>query len=400
LKGLKTSIIKSLYFSSPQSTADVSKAIGKSIPNVTKVINNLIKEDLIIDKGLAASTGGRRAAQFILNDQLHPKLICIAIDQYYTQACVYNIHNKYIVEPKTIENKLSDPQQAYNRIINLTQEMIDAQEDNHYLIGITMPGFVNHRTGINDSYEEDNPLYNLKQNIEAHFQIPTFIENDSTAIAIAEQKFGLAKHTPHALVVNLNWGVGLGMIINSELFRGHSGYAGEFSHTPLSYKNDLCSCGKRGCLEVEGSLLSAMNHIKQELENGVQSSIKKDLSTDEIDFTHFLSAIHAGDQLGIEATKKIANVLGKGISTLIHILNPEKIIISGRGSSMGEILINYIQTSVFEFSIPRLSQNTQIQVSNIVNAQLLGTAVVVVAQAPWHHLLKASASNLHILSSN
>ncbi|MBE8713436.1 ROK family protein [Sphingobacterium hungaricum] len=385
MKKLEASIVKSLYFSSPQSTADLSKSLSKSVPNVTNVIYRLLEEEMIMENGLAPSTGGRRAAQFLLKKEKLPLLICLAIDQHFTQICVFDFRNNFIIPPRTIKNDLSEGKLAYERIVKIITEVNNKLGQAAYLIGITIPGFVNHTNGINDSYATTNPLYNLRQNIQNHFQVHTFIENDSTAIAIAEHKFGRALNSKHALVINLNWGVGLGMIINNQLFRGHSGYAGEFSHIPLSEQNDLCSCGKRGCIEVEASLLSAIKFIKRQLENGVQSSIKKNMQTGEIEFQDIISSIQSGDQLGIEATKKIAHILGKGIATLIHIMNPEKIVISGRGAQIGELLIPSLQSSVLEFSIPRLLQHTKIQISNIQNPQLLGTACVIIEQASWNN---------------
>src|SRR5690606_30701110 len=106
-------------------------------------------------------------------------------------------------------------------------------------------------------------------------KLPVQIENDSSVIAISELHFGAARGLKDVMVVNMGWGIGLGMIVNGRLFRGHNGYAGEFSHIPLSHTNKLCSCGKRGCLEVDASLLVAVENAKQAIAGGSASNLKK-----------------------------------------------------------------------------------------------------------------------------
>src|SRR5699024_2736024 len=93
---------------------------------------------------------------------------------------------------------------------------------------------------------------------------PTFIENDSSTIALAEIKYGRAVNEKNAMILNLSWGIGLGMILEGKLFRGNDGFAGEFSHIPLFKNGKLCSCGKTGCLETETSLSYMIRKAKAE----------------------------------------------------------------------------------------------------------------------------------------
>lgn len=383
MENLNLHIIKSLYFLSPQSIAELANSIGKSVPNITKAVNVLLQEDLIVDSGLAPSTGGRRAAQFELNKSVHPYLIAVAIDQYKTSITIFDVHNNQVVAPKEIENPLLDSENAFHNIVRLIDEITRELSHHSFLgIGITIPGFVEQKTGVNNSYSSKNPLYKLKDHIQTHFDLPVYIENDSSAIAIAEKKFGKAIKSKNALIINLNWGVGLGMIVNDQLFRGHSGYAGEFSHIPLSNNNKLCSCGKKGCIEVDASLLSAIEFVNEKIDSG-ETSILKRLTTSAMDSESLISAVQHGDQLAISAVQYIGHALGKGIATLIHIMNPEKIIIAGHGANFGNMLLLSIQSSVQEFSIPRLSKNTTIELSTLENSQLMGSASVLVEHAKW-----------------
>ncbi|MCY4778267.1 ROK family protein [Sphingobacterium sp. UT-1RO-CII-1] len=379
---LRTSIIKSLYFDKQQSIGALSRSIAKSVPSVTKVIQDLVAQKLILENGLNASTGGRRAMVYSLNPEKFGCIIALAIDQHLVSIAVLNLLDNLVKPIEKFDLNLTDAPDAYEKISSKLQEVISSISTQSILgIGITIPGFVDSNTGYNHSYNKDSLIYALRERIEKDYQINTYIENDSTAIAIAEHHYGSAKNCQNALVINLNWGVGLGMIIENQLFRGHSGVAGEFSHIPLADESKLCSCGKKGCLEVEASLLCAMDYIKEAVLSGERSSLettvknKKTLSINEM-----LLATQNGDQVTIKAFKRIAKMLGKGIATLIHIMNPEKVIISGNGSDFGTILLPEIQSAVQEFCIPRLAQHTAISISNLKNVQILASAAITIKQ--------------------
>ncbi|MGV6944482.1 ROK family transcriptional regulator [Sphingobacterium kyonggiense] len=382
MESLKLSILKSLYFTNPQSIADLSQSAGKSIPNTTSAINRLIEANLVEQDGLAPSTGGRRAAQFILNAKALPNIVSVAIDQFYCSVVVTNFNNVYQTAIKTQQITLKDSN-AFEQIVELIQSVIaEALNIPIYAVGLSMPGFVDSNLGKNYSYPIDSPFYNLQANLSKLIDLPVFIENDSSAIAIAEHHFGQAKLAKNVMVVNLNWGVGLGMIIDNELYRGHSGYAGEFSHIPLSNLNKLCSCGKVGCLEVEASLLAAVDMAKERLKEQAESQLSKPyqeqgyLTGDQL-----LTAANNGDQLAIECVSRIGYMLGKGISTLIHIINPEMVVISGRGAKAKDVLSPHINAAILEFTIHRLSKNVKIKFSKTEHIQLLGSTCICIARA-------------------
>lgn len=387
MESLKLSILRALYFSPNQSIAELSDWIGKSIPLITKAINELLVAELVISCGLRASTGGRRAMHFILNSDQLGCIIVMAMDQYATTITAVNLANQQLLPTKKITAHLWDDPNIYTKIRDSLTDVISACSASGILsIGITMPGFVDSKAGINNSFSPQSPLYNLRENIQSHFEIPTYLENDSDGIAIAEKNFGLIKDTTDSLVVNLNWGVGLGMIVDGKLFKGHSGFAGEFSHIPLANEDKLCSCGKKGCLEVSASLLCAIEYIVEAIQEGQRSSLEKTYHKHKnLTLEDVLEAYLKGDQVTIIAIRKIAYMLGKGIATLIHILNPETIVISGKGAIFGDVLLPQIQSSIQEYCIPRLAKCTTIQISEIKDIQLLASTCIAVQRMHWEN---------------
>lgn len=374
-------ILKNLYYRPMQPIAEIANTLSRSIPSVTKQLNGLLTKDIIVEKGYAASTGGRKAIQYMLNEDLPHIVISISIDQFYTSIASTNLRAEVLCAENNIPIDLKDPK-ASNLIIDGLAHFLSTHQINTQLvigIGISMPGFVNSETGLNESYNEYSPLYNIREQIEFKFNIPATIDNDSRCVARAEKKFGAAQASQHSLVINLNWGVGLGILINDDIFKGTSGFAGEFSHIPLSDTLTLCSCGKRGCLEVEASISAAIRNIQNDIKKGEYSIYEKLEGEHNNKIEALIEAVKIGDQVAINNTGKIGYLLGKGISTLIHILNPHKIIISGRGAEIGQILTPHIQVAINEYSIPKIAKETMLSISNLHKcAQQLGTTALVI----------------------
>jgi predicted NBD/HSP70 family sugar kinase len=373
-------IIKHLYFSNMLSCADLSDKIHKSLPVTTKMLGNLIEEGWVTETGFAASTGGRRAVMYSLKpDVLY--VVSVAMDQLITRIAILNMQNNQVTETAFFELPLPKNPQALSTLTEKIDEVISRSgisKNNIAGVGIGMPGFVDALNGLNYTFLEPEQG-TLTQYISSKIKLPVFIDNDSRLIALAELMFGLARGKKNAMVINVGWGVGLGMILNGELFRGNNGFAGEFSHIPLFLNNKLCSCGKSGCLETETSLLVVIEKANKGLKEG-KISLLKELSVDHAEqaFQDIIKAAGKGDKFAVEILSESGYNIGRGVAILIHLLNPELVILSGRGSSAGKIWQAPIQQALNEHCIPRLAINTEIQISSLgYQAEITGAAALV-----------------------
>jgi len=366
---------------------DLSKLTQKSLPSVTSSVNGLIKEGQLIEQGFAPSTGGRRAAMFLLNPNYKKYIVAVAMDQFITRLTIYDLSNRVILPPQLVNLDMSSANSAdlLIQFINkcITKSKIDSE--NLLGVGIGMPGFVNAEKGINYSFMATEDGISLQEYLSDKLNLPVFLDNDSSLIALAELHFGEAAGFKDVLVVNVGWGTGLGMIVNGNLYRGSSGYAGEFSHIPLSNSDKLCSCGKRGCLEVETSLLVMVNLAEQAVAHGeptIMTELFKDESKHHAD--HFLDAVVKQDSVAISILHNAASQIGKGLATLIHIMNPERIVLSGRGARAGKMLLPPIQQAVNKFCIPRVADQTTIVLSKLAEqAELLAAASLVIEHSKF-----------------
>ena len=378
---LKQRILKELYFDKVLSCADLSQRIKKSLPIVAKSINELISENYVTEVGQGPSSGGRRPVMYSLKP--HEKLIvAVAMDQLSTRIVIYDLMHNQLTEIRTIELKLEDNSKALPGLINLIDSYIGdsgLEKENIIGVGISMPGFVDVQKGINYSFL-DAGGQSLQKYIADKVGLPVYIDNDSCLIALAELKFGKARNKQNVMVINVAWGIGLGMILNGEIFRGHSGFAGEFSHIPTSNKGQLCSCGKRDCLETEASLVAVAKRAIEGIEQGRVSSLQQELHNNHTKLPGDLvmEAALKGDQFAIELLSEAGYAIGKGLAVLIHIINPSAIILSGRGALVGKLLSASIQQSLHKYAIPRLAESTELRISQLgSDAALIGSAALV-----------------------
>jgi len=377
---LKNIIIKRLYFDKALSCAELSEILDKSIPSISKAVNELIEEGFVVEQGYAPSSGGRRPLVYSLRQQAM-YILTVAMDQLSTRIQMVDLLNQPVADIAMAELKLLNNPHALSALIDQINDYISSTgipKDKIAGIGIGMPGFINATEGVNFTYL-DSGGQSLTQLITIKTGVPTYIENDSSLIALAEQKFGIAKARRDVMVINLGWGIGLGMIVNGEIYRGHNGFAGEFSHIPLSEDGALCTCGKRGCLEAEASMLVVAEKAIKGIKKGHISSLKNtDKDNSKMVGDSIMEAANNGDQFAIELLSDAGYKIGKALAILIHIMNPATIVLSGRGAVVGKILLAPIQQALNKYCIPRLVSSTELLISELgFSAELIGTAVLV-----------------------
>jgi predicted NBD/HSP70 family sugar kinase len=375
----KRNIIKHLYFSGQLSCAELSQLTDKSLPLTTKILNELIEEGSVKELGFALSTGGRRPQMYSLKSDLM-YVVAVAMDQLITRIAIVDMRNNLIGQVEKFELKLPNNENAAEQLQkNISQFIIQSGIPKSKIagIGIGMPGFVDVIKGVNHSFLKTSG--SLVTYIESQIGLPVLIDNDSSLIALAELRLGEAKNRQNVMVININWGVGLGMILKGELFRGYNGFAGEFSHIPLFTNNKMCSCGKSGCLETETSLLVVAEKAIEGLKKGKVSRLKNlDIENIEETAEAIMDAADKGDKFAVELFSEAGYNIGRGVAILIHLLNPELIVLSGRGAAVGKLWLAPIQQAINEHCIPKIAENTEIKISSLgVKAELIGAAALV-----------------------
>lgn len=210
-------------------------------------------------------------------------------------------------------------------------------------IGIGAPGISNPETGIlftspNLPGWHDVPIRDI---IEKQLGSQAFLINDANAAALGEFHFGAGKGTRNIIYITVSTGIGGGIIIDSRNYTGSIGTAGELGHMVIADNGPQCACGNKGCWETLASGTALAREARQRIHEGATTSILKyvDGESKNINAEAVHEAARAGDELANELIAGVAYYLGVGLANLINIFNPEKIIIGGGLSNIGDLLL-------------------------------------------------------------
>ena len=320
------------------SRVDISRNTGLSQSTVTGITAELIREGMLLEQESDKSAGGRRPVPLSLNPAgaytvgVHLSVDQITVVLMDLQAAILHAHTA----PLQTDN--FEIKQVLDTLVLAVQNCLwEAEFSKKQIsgIGIAIPGLIDSRTG----YVRYIPNYKWK-NIELadlvaeRIGIRTFVENSANTLVIFEQWFGIGRGVDNFVLVTTEHGIGMGMVVNGKLFRGFRGVAGEFGHTIIAEDGPVCRCGERGCLEAICGNNAILRDAKQLIEDGKwRRTASEPLTIDEV-----LAEAQQGNQPLVDIYREVGRKLGIGLSNLYKIFDPEKIIISGKGTLAGELL--------------------------------------------------------------
>jgi len=363
----KKHILRAIYFNGPLSNSELSVLIKLSTPKINSLLVELIDEGLVKELGRGDSSGGRRPVIYsLVEDGFYVVGITININR--TIISIFNSCNQEVSGPHYFPIKMQSDLKIFNQVNEELEKVVNESHiirDKILVAGIELPGLINQKSGTNKTYfpEIDN-LFDELKNI---FGIPVFFNHDSKVRAFAEMHFGLAKGKKNVLMLQADWGLGLGIIINGKLYTGKSGFSGEFGHLPIADNGVLCSCGKQGCLETIVSAIAVTRKAKEGIKRGASSLIRELAGSDieNIDISIVVQAANTGDQFAISLFTDVGHWLGRGIAYLIQIFNPELIIIGGRIAEASQFILAPIQQAIHTYSNRDISNDTEIKFSEL-----------------------------------
>lgn len=375
--GHKKQIIRLIYFKGPLSSAELTRNLPLSTPKINSLLQELISDGLLKELGPGDSSGGRRPAIYgLVEDGFF--VIGITVNIHRTIISIFSASNREISGPHYVEV----PMQRELSMFSLINEQLKAilvslkiPSSKIIAVGMELPGLVSPEHGMNKTYFPE--VENIQLEIGEIFKYPVYFDNDARIRTFAEQLYGLARDRQNVLMVHADWGIGLGLILNRQLYTGKSGFSGEFGHIPMIENGELCHCGKRGCLEAIASVEAIARNARRGMEAGHASLLSKLVGGDlgRIDANLVIQAARAGDQFSISVLTEAGQWLGKGISFLLQVFNPELIIVGGKLAEAGQFLESPLKQALFTYSNPDISSDTEIVFSAMgVKAGTIGAA--------------------------
>jgi len=376
----KRTIIRLLHRNGNTTAPELSKKLKISLPNCLSILSDLIDSGFIENIGVGESSGGRKPTLYGLSKD---KCYVIACDvaRFSASMAILNCDNKFVTPIIQIETDIDDDQFIEKLFVaagKLISEYLIPNEK-IFGLGVDMPGLIDSKCGVNYTIKKEK-YQNVGNQLALRFKKLIYIDNDARMHAYGEYCFGAAKGYENAVVIHWSWGLGLGIFVNGMLYSGNNGFAGELSHIPIVENGNLCICGKRGCLETIASSNTILKRIKQGISQGEISSVinKFHNNPDSISPEDVIAAARLGDEFSISILNEIGIGMGKGLSYIIQLLNPEIIVLSGPIAKANQYVLSPIQQSLNRLCLEKISGNTNIIISDQGDfSALLGTSEMV-----------------------
>ncbi|SUJ21428.1 Glucokinase [Sphingobacterium spiritivorum] len=364
---LKKNIISFFCTHSSATIADLCKELNLSVPKVTNLINELIQEELVQDLGKINTNGGRRPNLYgLIADSVF--FLGVDVKQNHINIGITNLQNELVYIKEHLPFTLSNSTASLEELIQLIRSSLktfNIPKEKILGMGINLSGRINYSTGYSYSFFHfhEEPLAKILEN---ELGIKTFLENDSRAMAYGEFNSEAIKTEKNVIFLNLDYGLGMGVMINSSLYYGKSGFAGEFGHIPIFNNEIICNCGKKGCLETEASGWALTRLFQEKLQEGSSSIIlshpvkTSPKTIADIKLKDIIAAAKADDVLAIELIAEVGEKIGRAIALLINVFNPELVILGGILSETGEYITLPIKSAINKFSLSLVNNDTKI----------------------------------------
>ena len=359
---------------------EVAELLDVSIGTAGKEILALQEAGLVRDSGTADTGSGRRPRFFTLNPEAG-YYAGIDLNDKYVSLGLMDMAGNLVHIRTNVAYKLENSPASLHTLCEIVREYmghIPQYLDKIRRFCVNLPGRVNPETGY--SYTNfnftDRPLTQI---FSTHFGYPVCVSNDTRAMAYAEFLKECHNGEQNMIFINVNWGLGLGMILNGRPYLGKSGFSGEFGHT-YAYDNEIiCRCGKKGCLETEVSGQALRRKLTERIRGGESSILSERVLQEDIPLTQeeIADAVRREDMLTIEVIEDIGLALGTQIAGLINIFNPDLVVIGGELATTGDYLLQPLKTAVNKHTLNQARQDSVIRVSRLdQDAGVLGACMV------------------------
>lgn len=251
------------------------------------------------------------------------------------------------------------------RIARATLAVIEQGADAQPLgVGVGSAGAIDPTTGTVHTAPNlgwrDVPLRAI---LEKRLGLPVVVGNDANAAALAEWRFGAGRGTSHLVYMTVSTGIGAGIISGGRLLLGARGSAGEVGHISVEPHGPRCKCDSVGCLEALASgpaiAQAAVAHLRAGEHSTISALVQGDLA--QVTAKVVADAAAGGDALATSVIGRAAFYIGVGVANLIHILEPQLILIGGGVANIGDLLFDAIRATVRERAIPALAAGVRIE---------------------------------------
>ncbi len=372
MKSSNKQLILNIIRKNPLSRAEVARITGLTRAAVSIIIDEMIEEKLLVETGIGEIAIGRKPILLDINPDAYYS-IGMYISRGYCILGMVDMKGKIITKTEIEDFNNINPAQVLSTASDKIRKMIDDYgiEINKILgLGISAPGPLDIYSGtiLNPPNFNMWKRINVVEAFRKQFPFHVYLENNSTSLALAEKYFGLGRKYHNFMLLVVDSGIGAGIIINDDIYRGVYGFGSEVGHTSININGKQCNCGNRGCLEVYASIPAILEEAKK-----IDSSISS--------WNEIIDRALAGEKNFIDIVKMEASYLSAGIVNAMNILDLEAVVLTGYVNYKPGILLKNIQENVEKASITKNIHKINIDCSDIhENGDIISAATIVIEQ--------------------
>ena len=312
--------------------AGLASVTGLTFMAIKKILAELQELNLIRDGQMESGGMGRKAVSYVINEN-YRYTIGIHINKFITGIALLNLRGQILaIERYSMDKEFENQNdfvtmlaEAVNRVI----EKSGVKRDDILGIGVGAPGPLDCESGVILT-PPNMPMLDylpLKETLEGRTGFPVFLNKDTNVIAFAEYWYRNNRDCSNLAYVEVDMGIGSGIIIDGKLNVGANCIAGEFGHITIDLNGPLCNCGNRGCLEAMSSGIAVLRMLGEQLENQKDHPLyhkRNSLTIEDV-----FEMTDKKDLLTISILNRSAFYVGVAVSNLINTFDPEMIILGG-----------------------------------------------------------------------
>ncbi len=375
----RTRLLRLLRDQGALSRAELADRLQVPRPRLLTDLDGLLATDLIQEAGPAASRGGRRSTLV----ELSPGLRFAAVDLGASSIDVEITDGR--LEPVAAATIVSDIRSGPKEILHQVNEMLgkfqtEGAFERLAAVGIGVPGPVSFRDGVPVS----PPImpgwdrYPVRDLIAREHGCPVVVDNDVNIMSIGERYGGVAGSVDNLLFVKIGTGIGCGIYLNGEVYRGTDGSAGDIGHIQVDSHGPVCSCGNVGCLEALFGGAALARDALAAAKAGTSPALAERLAANRtVTAKDVADGAAEGDVTCIRLIRDGGRRVGGVLAGLVSFINPSMIVIGGGLAGLGHILLAEIRSVVYRRSLPLATGNLPVVLSELgTRAGVVGAAVL------------------------
>ncbi len=371
-------VFRLLWRKRRMSRADIARKLSLSRSTASKIVDNLLETKLIAEIGTAKSSGGRKPILLEFQDDARG-ILGVDLGASHITVVLTDMRGKVMALLERDHPVRMDPDGSRSIVMEMCDSLLAAQKSpkNWLLsVGVAVPSPVDPLQPRHLS-EVVIPAWQGRSGIEqleSHFRVPVFLDNDANLGALAEFWWGAGRNKQNFIYIKISTGIGAGYVLNGEIYRGAKGVAGEFGHLSLDPEGELCVCGLRGCLATKATIPAMIKRTKSLLKEFPSSAMIRS----EITQQSIADAAINGDPLAERVIKEVAGSLGTAIVGWLNLMNPELVVVGSGSAHIDNLVLPIVRQKVSKHTLIQ-SAAAEIQSSQFgIQGVALGAATLVI----------------------